>query len=238
MGLFGILSTFDSPLLPGYLACLQAEGISEYAVICDSKNLSSNQHKLLLDRIGGYSVEEHFDYSLNKNAYTTPFYFVSNHNSPDCISLIKYLRCSFLLNAGTPRKLDVAVLDATDHGVINVHPGLLPNYRGKNCPEWAIYYGDSVILTAHIMTNEYDEGDVLGMLEVDWRSLRSYVEFRKQVYLKSFKLSACTAGAMSRNSYKVLFNSKSSIQEHPVHDAMSDEILENVKRRFANSNIL
>ena len=46
--------------------------------------------------------------------------------------------------------------------------------------------GDKVIITAHIMDIEYDEGDVLGLLEVDWRPLKSYFEFRRQVYLKKF----------------------------------------------------
>ena len=46
------------------------------------------------------------------------------------------------------------------------------SYRGKNCPEWAVLQGDKVIITAHIMDIEYDEGDVLGVLEVDWRPLK------------------------------------------------------------------
>ena len=52
---------------------------------------------------------------------------------------------------------------------VNIHPGSLPSYRGKNCPEWAVLQGDKVIITAHIMTlNMMKE-----MFLVCWRSIES-----------------------------------------------------------------
>jgi folate-dependent phosphoribosylglycinamide formyltransferase PurN len=230
--MIGILSTLDNPMLPGYLASLEPFGLSDYSVICDSRSLTGKQQQLFLDRLGGWSPEDHFDFHIAKDAYNTPFYFVDNHNSPDAIALIRRLNCKFLLNAGTPRKLDASVLRSAKYGVLNVHPGALPNYRGKNCPEWAVYYNDSVVLTAHIMDIEYDEGDVLGIESVDWRSLSSYVEFRKQVYLKSFRLASSVALSLYSNKCTVLYNSKDAGINRGIHEAMDDETLEIVKRRF------
>lgn len=174
---------------------------------------------MFLERLGGWNPGDHFKFTLAEDAWMTPFYFVSNHNSPNSFDLINRLGCLFLLNAGTPRKLDPYILNLTKHGVLNVHPGRLPQYRGKNCPEWAVFHGESVVLTAHIMESEYDEGDVLGIVDVDWRSLCSYVEFRKQVHLKSFELAASESLALSRN-IKKFFITASTLTWFTVYAAL------------------
>ena len=235
--MIGILSTIDNPMLPGYLACLQSLEISDCCVICDSRSLSINQHQLIQSRLCGWSPESHFGYEIAKNAWNIPFYFVESHNSKDAVSLIDSLGCAFLLNAGTPRKLDASVLNSTRYGVLNVHPGMLPNYRGKNCPEWAVYNNESVVVTAHIMDMEYDEGDVLGVAEVNWRSLSSYAEFRKQVHLKSFELASSVALDLSSSKYTVLYNSKGCGSNFGIYDAMANETLEIVKDRFLGSSL-
>ena len=231
MALIGILSTLDSPLLPGYLASLSNAGLKDFAVICDSKCLSSNQKKLFSDRLGGWSIAEHFGFDIYQDSSTTPFYFVDDHNSSSSIALIKTLGCLFLLNAGTPRKLSSHILNSTTDGVLNIHPGSLPSYRGKNCPEWAVLQGDKVIITAHIMDIEYD-GDVLGLLEVDWRPLNSYFEFRRQVYLKSFELASKVSLNLVERKASVLYKSHSSRQPSIIREAMPDELLRRVKNIF------
>ena len=57
---------------------------------------------LFSDRLGGWSIPEHFGFDIYQDSSTTPFYFVDDHNSSSCIALIKSLGCLFLLNAGTP----------------------------------------------------------------------------------------------------------------------------------------
>lgn len=232
-----MLSTFCNPFLPGYLASLEAFGLSDYVVLCDSRGLSDRQQRLIFERVGGWSVSDHFNFDITQDSWSTPFYFVESHNSPETVQLINSLACSFLLNAGTPRKLSTAVLESTKHGVLNIHPGQLPQYRGKNCPEWAVYYEEPVLLSAHIMEQEYDEGDVLDVVEVEWRSLPSYVEFRRQVYLQSFELAASASLALSRNSARILYNSKSSLQTFRIYDAMEEDAMSIVKGRFRNCTL-
>lgn len=234
--MIGVLSAFKNPLLPGYLAALNRLGISDYVVICDSKEPSENQRSLFFERLGGWSVEEHFNSWLAKDHWMNPFYFVESHNSESSIALVSKLKCSFLLNAGTPRKLDLGILNSTSKGVLNVHPGMLPNYRGKNCPEWAVYNNDQVFVTAHLMGENYDEGDVLGTDEVYWRSLESYVEFRKQVHIKSFDLAANISLGLLNNTCQILYSSNSSKDCSCIRDSMDAKSFELVKGRFSRSN--
>lgn len=51
--------------------------------------------------------------------------------------------------------------------IINIHPSLLPRYRGLDTHARAIAAGDSVAgCSVHLVTEELDAGQVLGQLEV------------------------------------------------------------------------
>lgn len=46
-------------------------------------------------------------------------------------------------------------------GFVNVHPGRLPAYRGCTCPEWALWEGQDIYATAHLIDAGIDTGPVL-----------------------------------------------------------------------------
>lgn len=53
-------------------------------------------------------------------------------------------------------------LDLFKHGVINLHQGDLPRYKGNACPNWAILNGESRIgLTIHKMDEDLDSGPII-----------------------------------------------------------------------------
>lgn len=62
------------------------------------------------------------------------------------------------------RKLPARWLEAARCGGIGVHPSLLPRHRGPNPYFWAIDSGDiETGVSVHVLTPEYDEGDVLAV---------------------------------------------------------------------------
>ncbi len=69
-----------------------------------------------------------------------------------------------------PARIPAAALAVPAHGIVNVHPGRLPRYRGPNPMGWALRNGDPELhLTFHRMTAEFDMGAVLatGSVPVD-----------------------------------------------------------------------
>lgn len=177
---FGFLSTIDAPLLPFMLAAAFAHGVNRITVICDSKLASEKDRRIWNERTGG-----HFEkvgasiYALARERI--PFYFVENHNGADTLDLVQSLGIGCLFNAGTPRKLAPSLLTAVQHGVVNVHPGLLPGYRGASAVEWAIYNDDRIGNTAHFMSEGYDTGPVITSewyefpKDTDYQSIRTRV---------------------------------------------------------------
>lgn len=91
------------------------------------------------------------------------------------------------------RAIDVAIqggigilkppmLAAPRLGFVNVHPGKLPEYRGRNCPEWAILNGDDVYATAHIVDSGIDTGPVICAARYELQPGWDYADFRAHLY--------------------------------------------------------
>ena len=69
--------------------------------------------------------------------------------------------------AGYMRVLGPEIVDAWAGRMINIHPSLLPKYRGLHTHERAIAAGDSHGgATVHIVTRELDDGEILGQAQV------------------------------------------------------------------------
>lgn len=74
-----------------------------------------------------------------------------------------------------PSTLPKEFLDLFEHGVINLHCGDLPRYRGNACPNWAILNGEaSVGITIHKMDEGLDSGPII---------LKRHIELHNTTYI-------------------------------------------------------
>jgi methionyl-tRNA formyltransferase len=78
------------------------------------------------------------------------------------------LEPDLLLSAAYARILPEDVLALPTIGAINVHPSLLPDYRGVSAIWWAIYDAQPRVgVTVHEMTAGVDTGPILGQAAID-----------------------------------------------------------------------
>ena len=64
--------------------------------------------------------------------------------------------------AGYMRILSDVLLDAYENRIINVHPSLLPAFRGAHAVEQAVEYGVKVYgITIHYVNSELDGGKII-----------------------------------------------------------------------------
>lgn len=69
--------------------------------------------------------------------------------------------------AGFMRILSRWFVERWSGRIVNIHPSLLPKYRGLDTHARAIEAGDSVSgCSVHVVTEELDAGDVLGQAEI------------------------------------------------------------------------
>ena len=183
--LVGVLSTLNNPTLPFVLAGFMYEMTCTTSPFCSMNE--SNPRRICTS--GTREPVARFSkipvLSLHAFQRCPPFYFVENHNGDKCLRMIERLGLDCLVNAGTPRKLSARILNGVKHGAINVHPGILPGYRGCSCVEWAIYNDDKVGNTAHFMTEEYDQGPII---------MSEWYKFPKNIDYQSIRVRTYRAG--------------------------------------------
>lgn len=76
-------------------------------------------------------------------------------------------RCDYVVLAGYMRLLSDGFVDKWAGRMINIHPSLLPKYKGLDTHQRAIDAGDRVSgCSVHVVTAELDAGEVLGQTEV------------------------------------------------------------------------
>ena len=66
-----------------------------------------------------------------------------------------------LIVFGGTRIIRGEILEAPKDGVINSHPGLLPDCRGSASPAWSVYHDIPIGSTTHFCDNGIDTGELL-----------------------------------------------------------------------------
>ena len=98
-----------------------------------------------------------------ENKIIEPNFKTNDINSPTVISKVNKFEPDYIFTLGCS-KLNDQWLD-TNYQIINIHTGILPNYRGRFCWFWPIYNKEPEFLgiTAHIVTSKLDAGSIVGM---------------------------------------------------------------------------
>ena len=91
--------------------------------------------------------------------YSIPFY-VAAHNSSHAESLIKKYAINLGVIAGA-RILHSSIISAIKYGILNFHPGLLPDVRGLDSILWSIYNDFPIGVTAHFIEEKIDSGKMI-----------------------------------------------------------------------------
>jgi methionyl-tRNA formyltransferase len=78
--------------------------------------------------------------------------------------------------------LPPAILTIPRAGAVNVHSGLLPEYRGSNPIQWAIINGESEAgVTIHYMDGGFDTGDIIARRRVEVRFTDTWLDVRDRI---------------------------------------------------------
>lgn len=231
---------FSSINYPGLSYVLQAcsdLNIRIDSVIFDSIEFSSKNKKIWKERtnnkLPGIPL-----YALEREL--TPFFFIENHSSEFSKSLIKLRNIDIIVNVGTPRILPEYILLTPKIGVLNIHPGVLPHYRGCTSVEWAIYNDEPVGNTAHFMSKGIDEGPIISIETYLFKKSDNYSNIRTYVYRKSFSLIARTLRDFidKKISKNDLIQQKSGTYRHVIDDKRMSEVRQKLllgRYRYQNS---
>ncbi len=229
----GILATMDCPTLDHLLGELQRHGVSAELMIMDARTMSEKDVLIFQERTGGAFAE----YSPEKfGNEPIAHYFFENHNNEDCVNFIESERVDLLINAGTPRILKSPILNAARKGILNCHPGLLPNYRGCTCVEWAIFNDDQVGNTVHFMVEGIDEGPMVVSEGIWFDRSDDYQGVRVKTYKHANELMA--RGVLRVASEGLSAEELPGQGQGKYYSVIDDVKLDMVKEKLAKGNYL
>ena len=103
------------------------------------------------------------------NKFGIPHCFIEHEDEDLMIMTLKAMDVDLIILAGYMRILSKKFVDSFDK-IINVHPSLLPKYKGLNTVQRALDAGDTVVgCTVHYVTEELDSGDIIyqGLVDVE-----------------------------------------------------------------------
>jgi len=75
------------------------------------------------------------------------------------------------------------------NGMLNIHPAILPDYRGLDGGLWALKEGGELGVSAYIMNEGIDTGAIINTYSADksnWTTLQEYLVYIKKLKYKSY----------------------------------------------------
>lgn len=174
----GLLVCRNHPLLPYFLDRMENRPGVEPILIFDEKAFSSKDRRIFEERTAGAFPDRETSPFLKRYRWIS----VPDHNGEECRGFVRENRIGLLVNAGTPRRIRQELLEAAPIGILNVHSGILPKYRGATCCDWAIYHDEPVGVTAHFMNAGLDSGPILFSRELPVRKGQGYTEVHVALY--------------------------------------------------------
>ena len=92
---------------------------------------------------------------------------IASKDEEQIIQIFEAYRVDLIVMAGWMRIVSKKFCDAFAGQVINLHPSLLPKYKGLNAVEQALKSGDDATgATVHFVTEELDSGAIIKQQEV------------------------------------------------------------------------
>ncbi len=114
-------------------------------------------------------------------------YHVVQHDSPEAHDIIKSREIDLGIITGA-RILEKETIDLFDCGIINFHPGLIPEVRGLDALKWSIYHGIAPGVTSHLIDQHVDAGSVLIRREISVYEDDTPLDLSHRLYETELKL--------------------------------------------------
>lgn len=102
-------------------------------------------------------------------------YIILNHNSLECKNFLKFNEFDIGIILGS-RIIKKHIIEEFKIGIINMHPGLLPENRGLDNIKWAILKNYKQGVTTHLIDDQIDRGFLIDKQTIDVYEDDSFVD--------------------------------------------------------------
>ena len=125
-------------------------------------------------------------------------YKILNHNSLECKSFLEEINPDLGVILGS-RIIKKFIIDEFKIGILNLHPGLLPENRGLDNIKWAINKNIKQGVTSHLINSEIDRGVLIEKTTVNVYDDDSLTDIFLRIQNKELDLMISSINKISGN---------------------------------------
>jgi len=205
-----------------------SEGFVPEIIIEEDSEIADEERKKFLKRIEGNPIAPVIREQVKE--LDTKIVSVTIHNSEQVMPLIRGIELDLIVFGGT-RIIRGEILDFPKDGVINSHPGLLPECRGSASPAWSVYHDIPIGSSTHFCDNGIDTGHLLMRREVQVKRGMTYEDLCFETLILAGILMKEVLIAYDEGIWSELRRPQGD-SENPTFRNASEEILRAVRQKL------
>ena len=230
---FAYLLLKEHPYGREMLSQILSEGFVPAIVITEDSAIGDEEREKFLKRIEGKpiapTIEAQLD-ELAESGVNVPHIEVPIHNSEQVMPHIGDMSLDLIVFGGT-RIIRGDILDHPDDGVINSHPGLLPDCRGSASPAWSVYHDIPIGSSTHFCDNGIDTGELLMRREIPVKRGMNYEDLCYETLVLAGVLMKEALMAYEAGKWDEMRRPQGD-SEHPTFRNAPEEVLEAVAEKL------
>lgn len=207
---------------------IMSEGFVPEIIISEVSEIADEEREKFLKRIEGNPIAASIEEQIA--GLEIEHVEVAIHNSELVMPLIENKELDLIVFGGT-RIIRGEILEHPKHGVINSHPGLLPDCRGSASPAWSVYHDIPIGSSTHFCDNGIDTGELLLRREVPVKRGMTYEDLCYHTLVLAGVLMKEALMAYDMGQWNEMRRPQGE-SEHPTFRNAPDEVLEVVYKKL------
>tara|TARA_A100001037_G_scaffold100579_1_gene91624 strand:- start:6955 stop:7692 length:738 start_codon:yes stop_codon:yes gene_type:complete len=231
---FAFLLLKEHPYGREMLHQIVSEGFIPSIIITENSAIGDEEREKFLKRIEGNEIAPTIESQiaeLDAIGVTVKHVEVPIHNSENVMPHIIDMDLDLIVFGGT-RIIRGEILDHPKYGVVNSHPGLLPDCRGSASPAWSVYYDIPIGSSTHFCDNGIDTGELLLRREVAVTRGMTYEDLCYETLVLAGVLMKEALVAYEAGKWSELRHPQGE-SEHPTFRNAPEEVLEVVREKLS-----
>ncbi len=225
---FAFLLLKEHPYGREMLMQILSEGFVPELIIEEDSEVADEEREKFLKRIEGNPVAPSIEEQASENGIEVVS--VPVHKSPEVMPHLEGRELDLIVFGGT-RIIRGEILDYPSDGVVNSHPGLLPECRGSASPAWSVYHDIPIGSSTHFCDNGIDTGDLLMRREVAVKRGMTYEDLCYHTLVLAGVLMKEALMAYEDGKWPGIRRPQGQ-GEHPTFRNAPEEVLEVVRQKL------
>ena len=130
------------------------------------------------------------------------FIFFDKINSKKILDFLKAKKYYIGIQGGGLGLINKEIIECFNKGILNLHPGKLPEYRGSSAPEFQIVDKKKIYGSFHFINEKIDSGKLVYLKKLNL-NFSSYEKMRSQIYPEMSKSLPKIINKILKNKIKI-----------------------------------